>query len=92
MSFKNNYKELAKKVYGKHYNSQLKELIGEGTINSIIRGSDIGVSAAYKVAKALNTNIEHLITGVRKERRTYQRRESDKQGVLIDRRKNGRSL
>jgi hypothetical protein len=80
MSFKDNFKAQAKKMFGKHYDSELKGLIGESTIKSIMQESDIGVSKAYKVAKALQTTVESLLTGVDHERRTYNRRISDAEG------------
>lgn len=59
MSLKDNYINLSKKFGGTH------ALIGKGLtksiVNSIMRGSDIGVSKAYEVAKVLGVSVEELI-------------------------------
>lgn len=61
MSLKENYIKLSKKFGGTHI------LIGKGltraVVNSIMRGSDIGVSRAYEVAKALGVTMEELYLG-----------------------------
>lgn len=59
MSLKDNYIKLSKKFGGTH------ALIGKGLskaiVNSIMRGSDIGATKAYEVAKVLGVSVEELI-------------------------------
>lgn len=61
MPLKNNYIKLSGKFGGTH------ALIGKGltksVVNSIMRGSDIGVSKAYEVAKVLGVSVEELVGG-----------------------------
>jgi transcriptional regulator with XRE-family HTH domain len=59
MSFKDNYIKLSKK-FGGPYALESKGL-SMATITSIMRGSDIGVSKACKVAMVLGVTVEELI-------------------------------
>ena len=63
MTIKDNFTKHAKIKFGKVYGFELKKLVGENTILSIMRGADIGASKAYRVAKALNITVEELVTG-----------------------------
>ncbi|MDE2216551.1 MAG: hypothetical protein KGJ87_05225 [Planctomycetota bacterium] len=69
MSLKNNYKELSKKLGG-HY-TLIKKGIKRGWIDSIMQGSDIGVSKAYEIAKVLGVTMEELLTGNYEEKKVY---------------------
>lgn len=61
MSFKENYLKFSKK-FGGPYALESKGL-RMSTITSIMRGSDIGVSNAYKVEKVLGVSVEELLKG-----------------------------
>lgn len=64
MSLKENYIELSKKVGGSY--AITKKGIERGWIVSILQGSDIGISKAYKIAKALGVTMEELYLGTEK--------------------------
>jgi transcriptional regulator with XRE-family HTH domain len=59
MSFKDNYIKFAEKFGGPASNEMI-EKIGQSAVSSIMRGSDVGVSVAYKAAKALGVTVEDL--------------------------------
>lgn len=59
MSLKDNYLKLAKK-FGGPYTLESKGL-RMSIITSIMRGSDIGISKAYEVAKVLGVSVGDLI-------------------------------
>ena len=61
MSLKLNYLELSKKFGGPY--TLIKKGIKRGWIDSIIQGSDIGLSKAIEVAKILGVTAEELYTG-----------------------------
>lgn len=69
MSLKDNYIKLSKKFGGTHalINKGLKKSI----VNSIMRGSDIGTTKAYEVAKVLGVTMEELLTGNYEEKKVY---------------------
>ncbi len=61
MPIKNNYLELSKKFGGPY--TLIKKGIKRGWIDSIIQGSDIGLSKAVEIAKILGVTAEELYTG-----------------------------
>lgn len=73
MSLKSNYIELSKQFGGTHtlINKGLKKSI----VDSIMRGSDIGVSKAYEAAKILGVTMEELLTGSFDEKKVYSQEE-----------------
>jgi hypothetical protein len=60
MSLKSNYLELSKKFGGPY--TLIKRGIKRGWIDSIIQGSDIGLSKAIEIAKTLGITVEELYT------------------------------
>lgn len=59
MSLKDNYLKLSEKFGGPY--ALMKKGLSKDTVRSILRGSDIGVSKAYVVARALGVTVEELI-------------------------------
>lgn len=64
MSLKDNYKQLSEKFGGPY--TLVSKGISKDTIRSILRGSDICVSKASEVAKALGVTMEELYLGTEK--------------------------
>ena len=67
MPLKDNYIRLAKKIYKGPQTAAIRNKIGDSIISSIMRGSNIGVKEALKVAKVLGVTVEELITGKESE-------------------------
>ena len=69
MSLKDSYIKLSKKFGGTH--SLINKGLTQATVNSIMRGSDIGVTKAYEVAKILGVTMEELLTGKKNYKTSY---------------------
>ena len=69
MSPKDSYIKLSKKFGGTH--SLINKELTQATVNSIMRGSDIGVTKAYEVAKILGVTMEELLTGKKNYKTSY---------------------
>lgn len=61
MSLKENYIKLSKNLGGTH--SLISKGLKKSIVDSIMRGSDIGATKAYEVAKILGVTMEELLTG-----------------------------
>ncbi|MBM2835670.1 MAG: hypothetical protein HW406_2831 [Candidatus Brocadiaceae bacterium] len=61
MSLKENYIKLSKNLGGTH--SLISKGLKKSIVDSIMRGSDIGSTMAYEVAKILGVTMEELLTG-----------------------------
>ncbi len=82
MSLKDNYIKLSKKFKGPY--ALKSKSLSMSTITSIMRGSDIGVSKAYEVAKALGVTMEELLTGNYEEKKVYTPEQQKYIDKLID--------
>lgn len=61
MSLRENYIKLSKNLGGTH--SLISKGLKKSIVDSIMRGSDIGATKAYEVAKILGVTVEELLTG-----------------------------
>lgn len=83
MSLKEKYIEITKKRFGGPASNEMIEKIGQSAISSIMRGSDIGVSMACKVAKALDVTVEELVGEERKPYETTdEEQERERERIL----------
>ena len=69
MPLKDNYIKLSKKLGGPY--RIIKKGIDRSWINSILQGSEIGVTKAYEIAKVLGVTVEELLTGNYEEKKIY---------------------
>lgn len=69
MTLKDNYLKLSKKLGGPY--RIVKKGIDRSWINSILQGSEIGVTKAYEIAKILGVTMEELLTGNYEEKKVY---------------------
>ncbi|WKZ14042.1 MAG: hypothetical protein QY317_08985 [Candidatus Jettenia caeni] len=82
MSLKANYIELSKKFGGTHV--LISKGLKKSIVNSIMRGSDIGATKAYEVAKFLGITVEELLTGKFDEKRIYTTEEQKYIDKLVE--------
>lgn len=82
MTLKDNYLKLSKKLGGPYH--IVKKGIDRSWINSILQGSEIGVTKAYEVAKVLGVTMEELLTGNYEEKKVYTPEQQKYINKLID--------
>ncbi len=82
MPLKDNYIKLSKKLGGPY--RIVKKGIDRSWINSILQGSEIGVTKAYEIAKVLGVTVEELLTGNYEEKKVYTPEQQKYIDKLID--------